>query len=142
LITKDNLETVLNQCSTYNSKALTYFSWLGVIYYLPLDTAFTTLRTLAHIAPTGSSIVFDYFDTAARNLQSKRAQIGRQIGKQVGEPLQSFFDPSTLEADIANLGLRLRENLTPSEIERRYFQGRTDDYHAAKNIHFAWAVVK
>ena len=110
--------------------------------YLPQDAVFTTLRTIAGIAPTGSSIVFDYFDTDARVSMSTRAQIGRQIEKQVGEPLKSFFDPSTLATDIASLGLRLHENLSPSEIERRYFQGRTDNYHAAKHTHFAWAVVE
>lgn len=140
--TKDNLETALTRCSSYNLKALTFFSWLGVTMYLPHDAVFTTLRTIADIAPTGSSIVFDFFDTDARASMSNRAQIGRQIGKQVGEPLKSFFDPSTLAADIASLGLSLHENLSPSEIERRYFQGRTDHYHAAKNTHFAWAVVE
>jgi methyltransferase (TIGR00027 family) len=140
--TKDNLESALSQCSSYNPKALTFFSWLGVIYYLPYDAAFATLRTISHIAPVGSSIVFDYFDTAARDNQSTKAQIGRQIGKQAGEQLQTFLDPSTLASDIAGLGLRLHENLSPSEIERRYFQGRTDHYHAAKNTHFAWAMIE
>ena len=139
--TKDDLESALSQCACYSPKALTYFSWLGVVYYLPIDAVFSTLRTITRVTPFGSSVVFDYFDTAARDSQSKIAQVGRQVGKQVGEPLQTYLDPDRLRSDLEALGLRLRESLTPADIERRYFQGRTDAYHAARNTHFARAVV-
>lgn len=140
--TKDNLETVLSQCPSYNPAALTFFSWLGVVYYLPYDAVCATLRTVSHIAPAGSSIVFDYFDTTARDNQSATTQIGIKMAKQWGEPVQTLLDPSTLAADMAGLGLRLHENLSPSKIESRYFRGRTDNYHSFKNTHFAWATVE
>jgi hypothetical protein len=35
----------------------------------------------------------------------------------------------------------LEENLSPVEIEARYFQGRYDQYHAFEHVHFARAVV-
>jgi hypothetical protein len=35
----------------------------------------------------------------------------------------------------------LEENLSPVEIEARYFQGRYDQYHAFERVHFARAVV-
>lgn len=94
--TKEDLETAL-QRSSYNSKALTFFSWLGVTYYLPRDVVLTTLRTIADIAPTGSSIVFDYFDTDIEpGKPSKRMQLGQQVAQKIGEPLKSAFNPSTL----------------------------------------------
>lgn len=40
-----------------------------------------------------------------------------------------------------SLGLRLEENLDPAAIEARYFQGRSDRYHAIEHIHFAKAAV-
>jgi methyltransferase (TIGR00027 family) len=138
---KDNLEAVLSRHTSYDPKVLTYFSWLGVVYYLPADAVFSTLRTITRIAPPGSSVVFDYFDTAARDSQAKIAQLGRQIGIQLGEQLQTYLDPDTLASEISALGLRLHENLSPSEIENRYFQGRQDGYHAMKNSHFAQAIV-
>ena len=60
--TKENLATALKR-SSYDPKVLTFFSWLGVTYYLSRDLVFDTLRTIADIAPQGSTIVFDYFDT-------------------------------------------------------------------------------
>ena len=139
--TKENLEKALKH-SSYNSKALTFFSWLGVTYYLPREAVFDTLRIIADIAPKGSSIVFDYFDTEARVSNNNRAQVGQLIAKQVSEPLKSFFDPVTLAGDLAGLSLRLHENLSPLEIEKRYFQGRLDNYHAPRHTHFAWAFVE
>lgn len=62
--TKEHLETALKR-SAYDSKALSFFSWLGVTYYLPRDAVFATLRTIANIAPAGSNIIFDYYDTDA-----------------------------------------------------------------------------
>jgi len=56
--------------------------------------------------------------------------------------MKSGFDPSTLAADLARLGLRLDKNLSPTDIEERYFQGRTDGYHACEHFHFARAVVE
>jgi hypothetical protein len=53
----------------------------------------------------------------------------------------SGFDPGTLARDLAPLGLRLHEDLSPANIEARYFAGRQDDYHAGEQVHFAWARV-
>ncbi|MHB1043610.1 MAG: class I SAM-dependent methyltransferase, partial [Eubacteriales bacterium] len=60
--------------------------------------------------------------------------------RRLGEPMITGFDPSTLTADMARLGLRLLEDLSPADIEERYFQGRTDGYHACEHAHFARAV--
>ena len=61
--------------------------------------------------------------------------------RQAGEPIITGFDPSTLAADLAPLGLRLRENLSPADIQERYFRGRTDGYYACEHAHLARAVV-
>ncbi len=51
------------------------------------------------------------------------------------------FDPSTLSADLAKLGVQLTEDLGPGEIQERYFGGRMDGYHAFEQVHFARAMV-
>ena len=56
--------------------------------------------------------------------------------------MKSGFDPSKLSADLAGLGLCLQENLSPTDIEERYFQGRMDNYHALEHAHYACAVVE
>ena len=50
------------------------------------------------------------------------------------------FNPSTLAEDLANLGLRLQENLSPTDIEERYLQERHDGH--LEYVHFACAVTE
>lgn len=141
--TQESLSAALTR-SAYDPQVPSFFSWLGVTYYLTRDTVFATLRAVADIAPAGSMIIFDYLDTDAfvPGRMSKGVQVLLERVRQLGEPLITGLNPSTLAADLASLGLHLQENLSPTDIEDRYFQGRTDGYHASKHTHYAWAVVK
>lgn len=51
------------------------------------------------------------------------------------------LDPATLAATLAAVGLRLREDLGPPEIQRQYFDGRRDGYYAFEQARLASAVV-
>ena len=86
-------------------------------------------------------IVFDYLDPNVRSTgkAAERAKALMDSLHSLGEPLKTGFDPSTLESDLARIGLSLQENLTPSDIRQRYFEGRTDGYRASQHIHFALA---
>lgn len=140
--TKENLVAALKR-SSYDPQKLSFFSWLGVTMYLTRNVVFATLQAIADIAPAGSTIIFDYYDTDAFNpdRSSKRMQKEQEIVRLVGEPMKEGIDPSTLAADLEGIGLLLYENLSPADIEERYFKGRTDGYHAFEHVHFAWAVV-
>ncbi len=135
--------SVVLRATAYDPQAQTYFSWLGVTYYLTREAIFDTLRAVAEIAPKGSSMVFDYMtaDAFVPGRAARRIQLMQAIAAQVGEPMQTGFDSATLAADLAQVGLRLEEDLNPAEIEARYFQGRTDEYHAFEQVHFARASV-
>ncbi len=128
----------------YDPRKRSFFSWLGVTYYLTREVVFDTLRDVAAVAPHGSVIVVDYLDTDAFNPQraAKRIQLMQTIARQVGEPMQAGFDPGELAADLDRLGFRLEENLGPAEIEARYFRQRVDEYHAFEHVHFARATIR
>jgi methyltransferase (TIGR00027 family) len=140
--TQESLTAAL-QRSSYDPGKLTFVSWLGVTYYLSRDVVFATLRAIAGIAPSGSTVVFDYMDADAfvPGKAAKRTQLMHGIARQVGEPMKTGFDPLLVADDLERLGLKLQENLSPVDIEGRYFQGRTDRYHAFEHVHFARAVV-
>ena len=101
------------------------------------------LRAQCYTAAPGSTLVFDYMDTDAfiPEKTARRVQLMQSMARQLGEPLKAGFDPLALAADLDRLGLRLEENLDPAAIEARYFQGRSDHYHAIEQVHFARAVV-
>ena len=140
--TKERLSDALAD-STYDPTQLSFFGWLGVSYYLTREVVFDTLREIASNAAPGSIIVFDYMDEDAfvPEKTAKRVQMIQSMAATLGEPMKAGFNPSTLGAELAPLGWRLDENLSPAEIEARYFQGRQDQYHAIEHIHFARAVV-
>jgi methyltransferase (TIGR00027 family) len=135
--------TAVLQPPAYDPRALSFFSWLGVTYYLTREAISTTLREVAASAPIGSTLVFDYLDAEAfiPERAARRSQLMQAIARRVGEPMQTGFDPSTLAADLQHAGFRLEEDLAPIQIEARYFQGRTDAYHAFEHVHFARATV-
>ncbi|MGE5702889.1 MAG: class I SAM-dependent methyltransferase [Clostridia bacterium] len=141
--TKKRLESAL-QHTPYDTRLRSFFSWLGVSYYLPRDVVFDTLRSIAAIAPAGSSIVFDYLDTDAFVPERAAARVRRmiEIVRRAGEPMITGFSPATLGKELAEIGLQLEENLAPSDIEALYFKPGADEYHAFEHVHFACAVVK
>lgn len=123
--TQENLAVVLKE-SSYDPQVKSFFSWLGVTMYLTRDEVFTTLRTIAAVAPTGSAVVFDYFDIDVFDPQKVDSQMQEEMAQaqQAGEPMKTGFDPSTLAADLASLGFRLHEDLNQVDIQKRYLQGR------------------
>ncbi len=141
--TEERLDKLLDS-PPYDPRALTFFSLLGVTYYLSCETILATLSAVAKISPTGSLIVFDYLDSDAyaAGRASGRTQALMDSLQSLGEPLQGGFDPSTLDSDLARVGLDLQENLAPSDIGLRCFKGRTDGYRASQFTHFALAAVQ
>ncbi len=140
--TAQRLSDVLPQAG-YDAQQPSFFSWLGVTYYLSREVALSTLREVASIAPAGSVIVFDYMgaDAFIPERAAKRIQLMQAIARQVGEPMQTGFEPGALAAELDRVGFRLVEDLDPAAIEARYFQNRTDEYHAFEQVHFARAVI-
>jgi methyltransferase (TIGR00027 family) len=141
--TKESLVTALMRSSSYDTNIKTFFSWFGVTPYLPQKDVLATLRFIADVAPVGSSLVFDYIDTDAfipEKLSPQMRELLEYLSK-IGEPLESNgFNPSNLAEELASLGFRLYEDLSPTNIEGRYLQGRT--YGHYEHGHFACAVVE
>ncbi len=143
--TKENLVTVLTRSSSYDPNVKSFFSWLGVTPYLTQEGVYATLRSIAEVTLANSIIVFDYLDTDAFIPGKSSLQMQEQFKylSKIDEPIKnSGFNPSNLAEELANLGFRIQENLSPLNIEERYFKGRTDGLHAYKHGHFACALVE
>ncbi len=141
--TKGNLETALLD-SSFDPKLPSFFSWLGVIHYLPRQDVFSTLSTIANIAPSGTSVIFDYWDLDAFDPQkaAKRVNVMQGMLRQAGEPMLTGLDPQSLRDELRNAGIDMKEQLSPIEIQSQYFQGRTDDYYAYEHAYFVDARVR
>lgn len=130
--------------SRFDPHQLSFFSWLGVTYYLSQEIFYSVLGAIAQLAAKGSTVVFDYMELDAFDPQkaSRRVQLLQAIASQTGEPMKSGFNPIDLPQELNTFGLYLLEDLNPPEIEKRYFQNRSDGYHAFEQVHFARAVVE
>jgi O-methyltransferase involved in polyketide biosynthesis len=112
--------------------------------YISHDKVLEAFQALRSIATAGSHLVFDYFDPDAfdPDRATPRVQTLVEVVRQRGEPFLSSFAPHELEMVLSRMGFRIREHLGPSEIGRKYFQGRTDGYRACEHAHFMHAVVE
>jgi len=127
--------------SAFDPTVPTFFSWLGVTYYLSRETVLATLRSVRSLACSGSEVVFDYvhtdaFDPAKASARMQRMQL---VVQRSGEPMKTGFDPVKLASELREVGLELSEEVSPGEIQARYFDGRTDGYTAFEHVHFAMA---
>lgn len=113
---------------TFDHGEPAFFSWLGVTPYLTGEAITSTFKFIAALK-TGSGVVFDYvISPSLLNPQQRSAfdDLSRRVAM-AGEPWQTFFDPSTLAADLKAFGFDEVVDLGPDEINARYFVGRNDN---------------
>lgn len=129
--------------SPFDPALPTFFSWLGVTYYLPRKAVQNTLKEVAAIAPAGSTVVFDYLDKEAFVPEKCAPRVQRMLNhvESLDERMQTGFDPLSLATELAKASFALVEDLSPWDIQNRWFMGRTDHYRACEHIHFAQATV-
>lgn len=122
----------------------TFFSLLGVSYYLTKDELLSLLDHLFAKVPTGSSIVFDYADERLFEEKglSNRVENMVKMATASGEPMKSCFSYFEIENMLEKLGLLIYEHLSPTKIQKLYFDNRKDYLSAFETIHYLHAVKK
>lgn len=122
----------------------TFFSLLGVTYYLTKEDLSSLIECLFAMVPEGSSIVFDYPD---ENLFTEKGLSNRvenmvKMAAVGGEPMKSCYSYREMEALLEKAGLLIYEHLSPEEINTLYFEGRNDYLEAFETVQYIHAVKK
>jgi methyltransferase (TIGR00027 family) len=127
--------------SPFIPRVRSVFSWQGVIAYLTLEAVRETLRSIRSVAAPASLLLFSYLDGDAFRAEKASTRIRRMIeaNRSIGEAMITGFDLPVLQAELAAARFTLVEDLDPEEQQRRYFNERTDGYHATEHFHFACA---
>ncbi|MBU2659902.1 hypothetical protein BSBH6_00467 [Bacillus subtilis] len=122
----------------------TFFSLLGVSYYLTREENASLISNLFSRLPSGSSIVFDYADETLFTAKgtSNRVEHMVKMAAASGEPMQSCFTYQEIENLLGSAGLLIYEHLSPDDINGLFFNNRTDDLSAFETIHYIHAVKK
>lgn len=119
----------------FDTKAPTFFSWLGVVMYLTEEATMSTLGFIASTSP-GGGVVFDFaVPRESLNWVGRLALdvISRRVAA-AGEPFRTFFDPRSLSEKLATTGFHAVETLGAEEINARYFTGREDELRVSGNV--------
>lgn len=122
----------------------TFFSLLGVSYYLTKEETASLLNHLFANVPSGSSIVFDYADEKLFSEKgiSNRVDNMVKMAAASGEPMKSCFTYKEMEKMLENSSLLIYEHLSPNTINDLYFDNREDYLTAFETIHYIHAVKK
>ncbi|MBO1514177.1 class I SAM-dependent methyltransferase [Metabacillus bambusae] len=121
-----------------------FFSLLGVSYYLTKEENANLINHLFANVPSGSSIVFDFADEKLfeEKGMSNRVENMVKLASVSGEPMKSSFTYNEIETMLEKSGLLIYEHLTPTTINELFFSNRTDYLSAFETIHFIHAVKK
>lgn len=119
-----------------------FFSWLGVVPYLTLEAAKSTLEWIGSL-PAGNAVVFDYAVSPESLSPPQKAAFDALASRvsRAGEPFQLFFEPGELAAMLREMGFRQIEDLDAAEIDRRYFGDRLDGLRVGGLAHLVSARV-
>ena len=126
----------------FDPSAKSFFSWLGVTYYLSAEAIDTMLSALSSLCADGSTLVFDYPDENFFDAPEKRVQNTIMMAKEGGEPMQSAFSYSELEKLLETHGFLIYELLTPDDIQRDVIDRAGADLKAFEHVNYCLAVRK
>ena len=139
--TKDSLTERLIAAG-FDPSAKSFFSWLGVTYYLSAEAIDAMLSSLSELCTDGSTLVFDYPDENFFDAPEKRVQNTIMMAKTGGEPMQSAFSYSGLEKLLEKHGFLIYELLTPDDIQRDIIDKAGADLKAFEHVNYCLAVRK
>ena len=116
----------------FDPQVPSFFSILGVTYYLTLDVFSDTLRQIAELSALESAVVFDYPMKSGRF--PERVHRLEQITAALGEHMRGGYDYNEVSRALYALGFQIDTYLPPEKVQAAYFDGRTDHMKAFENV--------
>ncbi len=105
-----------------------FFSWLGVTYYLPRESVMETLRYVGGLAAP-RQVVFDYAVDVSALPERYHDIINRVRGYTAGtgEPWVTWFAPAPLMTELRAMGFGATANLEANELLVRFTGDANED---------------
>mgnify|MGYP004494921307 FL=1 len=139
--TKDSLTERL-LAGGFDTSRKTFFSWLGVTYYLTTEAIGKTLAELSGICAEGSTLVFDCPDEGFFASDVRRVKNTIMMAAAGGEPMRSAFSYNELEKLLERHGFLIYEFMTPDDIQRDIIDSVGADMKAFEHVNYCLAVKK
>lgn len=139
---KDDMVEVLKRAG-YDPELPSFFSILGVTYYLTLPVFEKTIEKISNLSRPESRIVFDFPDeTTFAEGGVERVRRLTEITAKLGEPMQHGFSTGEIEGALRRQGFEIHIHETPERIQSHFFANRADSQRAYENIHLISAIKK
>ena len=126
----------------FDKSVKSFFSWLGVTYYLSEEEIDKMLEELSALCADGSTLVFDYPDEYFFAAPEKRVQNTIMMAEAGGEPMKSSFSYKKLELMLEKRGFLIYELLTPDDIQRDVIDASGANMKAFEHVNYCLAVKK
>jgi methyltransferase (TIGR00027 family) len=123
--------------SGFDREKKTFFSILGVSYYLSLKTFTKTISFISEIAAAGSRLVFDYPGKGFREHKMSRLARLADLAKNLGETMDSGYDIDELWEAMRTVDFMIESHLAPTDIQNLYFN--SSGLRAINNIYIVSA---
>ena len=118
--------------SGFDPNVKTFFSILGVTYYLTLDVFTDTLNQMAELSALGSELVFDY--PIKTGVFPRRVERLELMTEALGEVMRGGYDYNEVSRALYSLGFQIDTYMPPEKVQKEYFDGRQDDLKAFENV--------
>lgn len=139
--TKDDLKSAL-LAQGFDETRKTFFSWLGVSYYLSSTEIEALLGSISSFAAEGSTLVFDCADAGLFSADEARVRRMLAMAQAGGEPMKFCAGETEMTALLERHNFLIYEYLSPDAINDLYFSGRRDGMTAFEHICCVTAVLK
>lgn len=121
---------------------MSFFSWLGVTYYLSAEAVDKTLSALSALCAEGSTLVLDYPAEGFFSASERRVKNTIMMAAAGGEPIGTSFSYTALEKLLEKHGFLIYELLTPEDIQRDIIDKAGADMKAFEHVNYCLAVRK
>ena len=126
----------------FDNNAPTFFSWLGVTYYLHREAILDIFRYVAHL-PSPSQLVFDFIIGDAELNKTERAAMKAivEFVKEYREPWISLFEPMELQKMLNDSGFDKTFHFNHDLATKKYLEGRADGLYLDFSTQMMSAIV-
>ncbi|MBQ9365466.1 MAG: class I SAM-dependent methyltransferase [Schwartzia sp.] len=123
----------------FDVKKPTFFSILGVAYYLSADEFESLIGQISILSDDSRcELVFDFPDDGA---SGNRAWLNRmaRLTASLGEPMEKGFSIDEMRSLLSRRSFSIIRHESPDEIQQDFFLGRIDGQKAPDDVHFILA---
>lgn len=131
----------LLKSENYNKNEKSFFSLLGLVYYITQNDFEKLLKDISSISSQGSTVVFDYQEDAAGEVMKKQAA----MASAANEKMSPGYSYSKIEKILSDNGFLIYEHLNSREITERFFssynkKNPNESIYAPEGVNYCLAV--